>query len=244
MITLSLITQSNSGETALIIWGWNNLIENNTLDSYLECYGDPIYMTFAYNTRVINNRIINLNNSNHSGIWLRHSSNNLLIGNTIDALPRDHFQNKTRGMLITESSSHNILHSNTIDGSSYGIFISYSSNHNKLYNNEISGTEFQGIVLDDADSNFIYSNNRMTNIGIAPFDDGENYWEYSGSEPVFAAVTEPIANDTYGKQIVGQEVIENQTINFHFADVTEGASLIIRNSTLIMGIHPSDMSVY
>ena len=232
----------HSGETALIIYGWNNHIENNTLDHHLDWYGDPIYMTFAYNTRVINNRILNLHYSDHSGIWLRHSSNNLIMGNEIQALPPDHFQTKSRGIFVTESCCHNILHSNKIDGSSYGIFLSYSSNDNKLYNNEVVDIRFHGIVIDDADSNIIFNNNKMTNIGMPPFDDGNNSWNYSGAEPEFAEVARQKFSNLYENRITGQEVIENQTLNFHFAELAEGASLVIRNSTLIMGVDASDIS--
>lgn len=230
------------GEIAIFVWGWNNRIENNTLDHYLEWSGDPIYMTFAYNTQVINNRILNVHNSDCSGIYLRHSSNNLIMDNEIQVMPPNNFQDKTRGIFVTESSRHNILHSNKVNGSSYGIFLSYSSNDNKLYNNEVADIRFQGLVIDDADSNFVYSNNNLINIGIPPFDDGNNSWDYTGAEPEFTTVAKPELTNFYEKRITGQEVIENQTVNFHFAELAEGASLIIRNSTLIMGMHPSDMS--
>lgn len=231
-----------SGEMAIQVWGWNNQVIDNTLYPFETWNGDPINLVYAYNTEVINNRIVDLLKYGGAGIWLRHSSNNLIKDNNIQVLPPDHYSHNTKGIFITESSSHNIIHSNQISGSVRGIVVSYSSNDNKIYNNNLSEITYQGFLFDETENNIIYDNNTLNNVGRQSFDDGNNTWNYSGAEPVLTLATQPVFNNVYEEIITGDVLIENQTINFHYAVLVEGASLTLRNVTLITGVDTNDIS--
>jgi len=142
-----------TSEVGLHLWGWRNVARDNTIECLGPWMGTGLYMLFSYNCIIENNTFTRMNEEN--GIWLKHSSNNLISNNRIEAtadLPGTH----SSGILLFGSSKHNLLQNNQVDGFHRGISVFYSSNHNILFNNTVTNGIYRGLIIDDSDSCLIY----------------------------------------------------------------------------------------
>ncbi len=160
-------------ELGAMIWGWNNRFEGNTIGSAAGETSVGIYMTYAYNTRIVSNIFSNLF---WNGVWLRHCSNNFISGNVLTTLNPDAEANSF-GVLLTNSCENNIIHNNTVDGFSQGFGLFYGSDDNILLGNAFSASGSEICVIDDSDGNAVYDNNFM-DVVKSPYDDGANQWSH------------------------------------------------------------------
>jgi parallel beta-helix repeat protein len=166
----------STDECGIMIWGWNNTVTGNTISNAVVGTHTGIYAIYAYNSRIVDNTIRDVNDEN--GIFLRHSSSNTIVGNTIQAMedkPVDH----SSGILLINACNNNIVGKNFISQDSRGISILYASNDNIIVGNEISASKLENIIIDDASGNVIYYNNFRENTQ-PPFDNGDNAWSYAG----------------------------------------------------------------
>lgn len=265
-------------ECGIMIWGWNNRVEGNTISDAVESPLTGVYMVYTYNTIVADNNISGVDGEN--GIMVRHSSNNIIINNRVSAWESaaEFCPSPSTGLLLFSSSKNNVIQGNLFSRFYRGMSLFYSSDRNTIAGNEVSSAQFQGIILDDSIENIIYGNN-FVDIGQPPYDNGKNRWDYEGqgnywSEYVAAdadgdgigdvpyvigpegadrfPLMEPIAigsltvpepepatppdlGPLFGRTITGEEVIENQTIVLSCLGIENGASLTLRNVTLITG---------
>lgn len=222
-----------SNEVAMHIWGWNNEIRNNMVSTYWGWLGTGIYLLYSYNCVVEDNVFTNVNEEN--GIWLRHSSNNLIKNNSFEA-NEDLPGGRSSGILLFSSCKRNIIRGNSFTGFHRGISIFYSSDNNILYDNTVSSSRYYGLLIDKSDSNLIYSNNTFLNNPGPNVDNGNNFYDYQGDQPEWIKAEVPDFPLYYDDFIYGNEIIENQTTELGCIHVTEGAALTILNSTFFTGI--------
>lgn len=161
-------------EAGIMVWGWGNTVKGNTISSAVEQPQTGIYMVYAYNSVVTDNVITDVAEEN--GIWLRHSSNNLISGNEVYAGPSSDLRPST-GLMLFSNSQHNVIHGNTLSGFHRGMSLLYGSDNNIIASNQISSTLQQGTIIDDASSNIIYQNNFL-DMALPAFDNEENQWDY------------------------------------------------------------------
>lgn len=165
----------STDEAGIMVWGWDNTIKGNTISDSTERPSTGIYMVYAYNTEVVDN---NITGDTGEGIWLRHSSNNTIVNNTICASTSVDMP-MSNGFLLMYNSKRNIIHGNSISGFPRGISLFYSCNENIITGNEVSDITLQTAIVDDSLGNRIYNNN-FINMGLAPYDNGQNQWDYEG----------------------------------------------------------------
>jgi len=91
--------------------------------------GEGIFLAWTRNSKVEGNKISN----NQFGIFLFSSSNNQIVGNEI--LNSQDFSIGNWGIVLTATSSNNLVRDNTILGNVTGIGVEYSSNNNLIYHN-------------------------------------------------------------------------------------------------------------
>lgn len=223
----------SSDETGIYVMGWGNQIIGNTVRAAEYEPGEGIYLINAYNTVVTNNELYDM--SDGRGIWLRHSSNNLIRENTISANPTLDLGNLgTSGLLLFSKSSHNILQDNYILGFPKGIGLFYSCDSNYVTGNTVIDSQHHPIVIDKSDGNVIYADNQFSDQNIPIYEDGENIWNYTGPVLEPKEPTRPDYNDFIRYIVTGTEVIENQTIKIGHLNINDGASLTLRNVNLLV----------
>ena len=176
-------------ETGIMLWGWNNRVEANTVDNSSVGTGGAVYLVYAYNSQVIGNSFSNINGY---GIWLRHSSNNLISDNLVSAQPGADPLSSC-GLLLMSFCRKNVIHGNQILGFSRGMGLFYSSEANRVCGNEFDSNRLEAAVLDDAIGNTIYGNN-FSSLAKPPFDSGSNNWSSSGQGNYWADYTGSDAN--------------------------------------------------
>ncbi|MCK4451513.1 MAG: right-handed parallel beta-helix repeat-containing protein [Anaerolineae bacterium] len=167
-------------EYGIMVFGWGNEVEGNAISGAVEptlqnvYLHTGIYMVYAYNSTVKDNVITDVGEDN--GIWLRHSSNNLISGNTASAL--GWFDNRpSTGLLLFSNSRDNVIHGNTFSGFHRGMSFLYDCDNNIIASNQVSSTVYQGIIVDRSFGNTVYQNNFL-NMGQPPFDNGDNQWDH------------------------------------------------------------------
>ncbi len=165
----------STDEAGIMVWGWNNRIEGNTISDSSECPLTGIYMVYAYNSQIDGNTI---SGDTGEGIWLRHSSNNTIINNQICASTSVESA-RQNGFLLMNNSKRNVIHGNSISGFARGISLFYSSDENTISGNAVSGVTLQNVIVDDSSQNLIYNNNFLDS-GSAPYDNGTNHWDDGG----------------------------------------------------------------
>ena len=165
----------STDEAGIMVWGWNNRVEGNIISDSTAIPSTGIYMVYAYNSKIINNTITG---DRGDGIWLRHSSNNTIVNNIISASASVELA-RPNGFLLMNNSKRNVIHGNSISGFPRGISLFYSSDENTITGNEISGITLQTAIVDDSSENRIYNNNFL-DMGLAPYDNGQNQWDYEG----------------------------------------------------------------
>ncbi|MBC8417055.1 MAG: right-handed parallel beta-helix repeat-containing protein [Desulfobacterales bacterium] len=162
-------------EAGIMVWGWNNLIQNNTISSTVESPATGIFIVYAYNTMVSDNDISGVIGD---GIWLRHSSNNSILRNLASASTGSSSV-LLNGVLLQSHSGKNIIHGNQLNEFSRGISIFYESNENKVVSNQFSRTSSLAAIIDGSNSNLLYGNSFLEMEG-PPYDTAENRWDNEG----------------------------------------------------------------
>lgn len=173
----NLVKNNNisTDEAGIMLWGWNNRVEGNTISDSSECPSTGICMVYAYNSEIVGN---NISGDTGDGIWLRHSSNNTIVNNQICAATSVESA-RQNGFLLMNNSKRNVIHGNSISGFARGISLFYSSDENTISGNEVSGVTLQNAIVDDSSQNLIYNNNFLDS-GPTPYDNGQNQWDYEG----------------------------------------------------------------
>ncbi len=166
----------STDEAGIMVWGWNNIVQGNTIFADTMHPGTGIYMVYAYNSTIEGNTITG---DVGDGIWLRHSSNNRIVENHIGAAD-DVELARTNGFLLMYSSRKNVIHGNTIAGFPRGISLFYSCDENIITGNEVSGSTLQTAIIEDASANQTHSNNFL-DAGPFAYDSGQNQWN-NGSQ--------------------------------------------------------------
>ncbi|MBI2874245.1 MAG: right-handed parallel beta-helix repeat-containing protein [Firmicutes bacterium] len=251
-------------ELGVMVWGWNNRVENNTISGTVEKPLTGIYTVYAYNTLIVQNTISDVGNLN--GIMMWHSSNNEVINNQVSASTNVKLSS---GLMLYSSSKENMIQGNSFLNFPIGISIFFSSDNNTINNNEVTSRS-ESVFIQGSSGNTLYDNNFS---GKPPRDDGTNRWDYQGkgnywnkygrvgntsnsfkppvvdnyplAKPVEIArsavpkleplqITEVSSVDILGKS--GEDiVIENQTIQLRNLVVGPRQTLTLRNVTLITG---------
>lgn len=219
-------------EAGIQIWGWDNRVEGNMISAAFERPSTGIYMVNAYNTIVSNNEFYDVRDEN--GIFLRHSSNNIIINNKVTASVSDERRPST-ALLLWSKCKNNIIQNNEFSDFHRGMSLFYSCDSNIIAGNKISSIELQGFIVDGSDGNIFHSDNIFNDIGMSSFDNGENIWEYTGSVPELNPASPPKSSEIFGRTITGIEVIENQILDLGTLIIAEGAELTLRDVTLFTG---------
>ena len=165
----------HTNETGVIIWGWNNRVEDNTIDNQEVGVMTGIFMVYAYNSVVARNTMSGID---ASGIWMRDSSNNAIISNVISGAPPEGPE-AYYGMLLNNSSRKNIIYGNQVSAFSRGISVFYGSDANIVAGNSFSENTLHAALIDDASANIFYGNN-FVGSGRPPYDSGANRWDNEG----------------------------------------------------------------
>lgn len=171
-------------ETGIMLWGWNNRVEANTVDNSSVGTGTGIYLMYAYNSQVIGNSFFNIG---WHGIWLRHSSNSFISDNLVSAQSGADLLSSC-GLLLMSFCRKNVIHGNQIMGFPRGMGLFYSSEANTVCGNEFDSNKLEAAVLDDANGNTIYGNN-FSFLAKPPFDSGSNNWSSLGQGNYWADYT-------------------------------------------------------
>ncbi|HIH96804.1 MAG TPA: hypothetical protein HA348_04915, partial [Thermoplasmata archaeon] len=180
-VTISGFTVKGAwcGETAGIYLSgvkYCNISNNNASNDYIGYCG--IYLKDSSNNILINN---NASKSVY-GIYLKDSSNNTLINNTANS-------NHGDGISLWYSSS-NIITNNTANlNNDIGISLYYSSNNNTVTGNNILSNAVIGIYFLDSSNNKIYLSNLINNADNVYSYNSTNIWnstekityQYNGS---------------------------------------------------------------
>jgi parallel beta-helix repeat protein len=160
----------STDECGVMIWGWNNVVKNNTITNGTEGVHTGIYAIYSYNSSITENKISTITNEN--GIWLRHSSNNEIISNDIKSLKGDEIDYSS-GILLINSSKNNTVWKNVISSFSRGISVLYDSDKNIVAGNELLENKLENVIIDTSDENLVYSNRFLDNENSS-FDNGSN----------------------------------------------------------------------
>lgn len=220
-------------EIGIVVSGWGNQILGNTVRAAEYEPHTGIYLINAYNSVVTNNELIDIGHEH--GIFLRHSSNNLIRENTLSANPTWDLGNfGASGLFLFGKSSHNILQDNYISGFPKGIGLFYSCDSNYVTGNTVNNSQHHPIAIDKSDGNVIYADNQFSDQNIPIYEDGENIWNYTGSVLEPKEPTRPDYDDFVRYIVTGTEIIENQTIKIGHLNINDGASLTLRNVNLLM----------
>ncbi len=226
-----------SHEVAIQVVGWENEIRNNRVTSHLNWMGTGLYMFYAYNC-VVEDNIFTEMNEEH-GIWLKHSSNNLIRNNQITAAS-DLERNRSCGILLFNACKFNLIQRNNISGFPRGISINYSSDHNVLNGNVLASNLYYDLILDDADSTYVFDNNQFqSKDSVNIYDNGSNFQDYQGEDPEWHKAEVPEFQRVEDTYISGQQTIENQTLKLGNFILEDGAFLTLRNVTLHLGVNGS-----
>jgi len=110
--------------------------------------GEGIFLAWTRNSKVEGNKISN----NQFGIFLFSSSNNQIVGNEI--LNSQDFSIGNWGIVLTATSSNNLVRDNTILGNVTGIGVEYSSNNNLIYHNNFRNNYWGAQVWQATDNLF------------------------------------------------------------------------------------------
>jgi parallel beta-helix repeat protein len=130
------------------------------------------------------------------GIWLSHSSDNVLFSNNVIA-------NQWGGIFLDFSSSNNTLFDNNVAGSDNGVYLSNSSKNtlfgnnityngdgitlhsnssdNRLSGNNVTANRWSGIVLDSSNNNVLTDNNALDNAYMVNVGCGISLWASSNN---------------------------------------------------------------
>ncbi len=166
----------STDEAGIMVSGWNNIIEGNTINDSVEQPGTGLYLVNAFNSTVSQNRI---SGAFGQGLWVRHSSNNAIIGNHVSGVLVPDRNRVPIGLLFMSTSRHNVIYGNTVEGFSRGLAVLYSSDGNTIASNRISATLYQSVLVDDSSDNLAYGNAFLDPGGI-PYDNGKNRWDQGG----------------------------------------------------------------
>jgi len=187
------ITNNSFFNCGLVLWGYQNLVYNNTVNGkplvYLESTSDKI-IDYAGQVILIDCANVTINNLELSnidiGIQLYESTNCYVISNVLS-------YNNGTGIYLVNSTINTISGNNFINNF-VGLQLSLSENNN------ISGnhfeTEFLNVGLTNSKNNLFSKNNFIFNISILPKLKGiitvdsdnkwkGNYWNKSRRLPVF-----------------------------------------------------------
>lgn len=221
-------------EAGMMVWGWNNRVEENAITSK----GDGLYLVNAYNTIVNSNTLFDLDNTN--GIFLRHSSNNHITNNTIQAGKQLAYG--TAGILLWSQCCRNLIQGNIARGFQRGIALFHGCDQNIIAENTLQSIAREGIILDVSAANLIFRNNTLTDVGLPSQDNASNTWDYEGLVPTPEAATPPVFTDPVEGKIHDEQVIADR--EFALADlvVKEGARLVLRNCTITTGAKRKELT--
>jgi parallel beta-helix repeat protein len=219
-------------EAGFVVWGWDNRVEHNTVSGEVMPPHTGIYLVNAYNTLVANNDFLDVGGTH--GIYLRHSSNNLIADNTASFGERPGHAVQSAGVFLFSGCTDNLILRNTLSGFQRGIGLFFGCDENTIAGNEVNTVELEGLVIDGSSGNVIHADNLFVDVGLPAYDDGENTWDYEGAVPEWELATPPsfAGLDT---TITGDTLYENETIYVSHIEVAQGASLTLRNVTAIMG---------
>ncbi len=214
-------------EAGIMLWGWNNRVEENAIRSE----GEGLYLVNAYNTVVDDNTLFDLDNTN--GIFLRHSSNNRITNNTIQAGKQ--LEYGTAGILLWSQCSRNLIQGNVVRGFQRGMTLFHGCDHNVITENSIQSIDREGFIFDASSGNLIFRNNTLTDVGLPSHDNAANTWDYEGPVPPLEPATPPVFANPLEGEILDEQVIEDR--EFALADlvVKEGASLLLKNCDITSG---------
>jgi len=143
----------------------------------------------------------NIQNGNDSGLFINHSPNSTVSGNTII--------NNHYGIHFWYSSNNTITENNISNNTDYGIYISFSwleSNNNTILDNTISNNNY-GIHLEYSRNNTITENNISNNYY------GIDLWDYSSNNTI---TENNITNNNYGINLdssISNNISDNTLIN-------------------------------
>lgn len=145
-----------------VAWSRNITISNNNVSG-----GDGICLSFTEDSRLTSNTVL----KNHFGIYLDHSSGNIIADNIASS--------NSASCIFLWVSSENALMDNNFLNTSLGIGLSYSSNNN-ITKNFCSNNNYGIYLVYHALNNIIYLNNFINNTQNA-YDECTNQWD-DGSE--------------------------------------------------------------
>lgn len=131
------------GEVAVEMWGWGHDVENNRISNFYGS-GTGVYMIYTYNSVVQGNMFADVNVGD--GIWMRHSSHNLIADNQLVGKPSDP-EHRSAGIHLMLESRNNVIRENRIEGLSRGIAIAYGSNSNLILESGASLTIKNATVI-------------------------------------------------------------------------------------------------
>jgi parallel beta-helix repeat protein len=220
-------------ESGISIWGWDNRVEENIINGDVVEIHMGIYMVHAYNSVITGNDISDVF---VEGLFLRHCSNNLIADNTVTAredIPG--YAGPAFGLLLWSHSQNNVCQLNTFTGFDRGIALYSNSDNNAIASNRVMNTTLEGIILEGSSNNIIFADNEFSNIGRPSYDSGENTWNFAGSLSGPALATQPQFENPVQRVITGQETIEDETMHLTHLSIEDGASLVLRNVTVLAG---------
>lgn len=163
-------------EAGIMIWGTGNIVSGNTINDTVKQAKTGIYMVYAYNSRITDNKFYNIGNEH--GIFMRNSSNNLISGNTATA-DTDFFARFSSGLMMFSKCKNNVLYGNSFTNFQRGATLFYASDNNTIASNTFSTSSQESFVVDDSSENVIYRNNFINNT-LAAYDNADNNWDHEG----------------------------------------------------------------
>jgi parallel beta-helix repeat protein len=226
----------STNEAAMMIWGWDNHVENNTI------YETGIYLIHAYNTFLTKNFLSNI--KDNYGFLVRRSSNNKIYSNIMEAGAGT--IDISSGLLLFDSSKKNLIQGNKISDFERGVSLFYNCDENSIAGNELVSANVFGLLFENSNHNVIYSDNVFKDVDDKYYDSGTNSYNNPGPVPDVTKETPPQFDSVWNAVISDGQVIENQTITIGNLRVKDGGSLTLNNTTIIAGgrwdtIQPSDL---
>lgn len=171
----SIKDDANGGDcTSIGIWDWATKTCTLTTDVYEPIQIDSDYITLDGNGHTVSGtgyqevvyllsrtgvmlKNLNVKNADYSGIYISHSNNNTLSGNTIS--------NNYLGIMLYFSNSNTITGNTAEYNAVGGIHTMYSTN-NTFTGNTVSNNHLAGFYFDNSSNNTLTDNIVVGNTGV------------------------------------------------------------------------------